>query len=335
MKTSPECAASERPSGRYVPSGVHRIELEPREHATHDSQTSVVEADADTHVTEPTTSRIRPIAAPVTATGRHAVSPRRIYIAPAHLAIVLSVVALFARWVAHDPWVCNLIALSPLCLIVAGTQRATWSVYAGGLWLMLALIGLLHPMAAADARVSGVLSLAVLGLILLSTQLAYRSMQELSRRDPLTKLLNRRGFEEFAAQELKRATRYDRPISFALIDVDRFKEINDHYGHAAGDHVLQLVAAQLRQLRNSDLAVRLGGDEFGLLMPETDRAGAELLVARLMQRIEAEVQDLGWPVTLSVGIADSQTLPRHLDVLIAGADERMYDAKTLKRTAAR
>jgi diguanylate cyclase (GGDEF)-like protein len=266
-----------------------------------------------------------------------AFSPRSRVFAPTNVAVITAVTALSARFLGQNEWLCALLWLTPLAFLFWRRQRGKWSLYAAMLWLGLAWLDLVHPVVAeVHGQVRGVLSLCVLGAIVLRLREVYRSMQELSRRDPLTGLLNRRGFEELGGVELQRAARYGRSIAFALLDVDRFKQINDHYGHATGDRVLQLVAAELRELRKSDVSVRLGGDEFGLLMPETDVAGAELLVARLRQRVRERMQEQGWPVTISVGIAATTHASRagrptrawRLDAMIAEADSRMYDAKS-------
>jgi diguanylate cyclase (GGDEF)-like protein len=252
--------------------------------------------------------------------------------APTSLVIVVSLGAVAGRWFVHSDWGCVLVSLSPLGFLLWREQRAKWSLIAGMLWLGQAWVGSLQAVPFGAERLREQVSLFVLAAILFSIRWAYRGVEELSHTDPLTGLLNRRGFEEIGGAELRRAERYDRPIAFALLDLDRFKEINDRYGHATGDRVLQEVAAQLKQLRHSDVAVRLGGDEFGVLMPETDRAGAEVLLTRLGQRVSEAMARHGWPVTVSVGIAELIPQWPRMDALIAEADRRMYEAKGLQHT---
>jgi diguanylate cyclase (GGDEF)-like protein len=355
MKTSSEFATSDRPSQRFVPSGVHRIDLSAGkndrdvavQHA-HAAMISAPAADSELDVASSmsqashTHSGMRPLALFERALGRVANSPRWRAIASTNVVVAVAVAALVARWFVHSAWGCALVSLSPLLLMASRERRTARALYAGMLWLALSWMQLVHSVPAAEGNLQQLLSLCVLAVIMLSLRHNFRSMQELSRRDPLTGLLNRRGFEEYGGAELRRAARYGRPITFALLDVDRFKQINDRYGHATGDRVLQAVAAQLRELRNSDLAVRLGGDEFGLLMPETDAAGAELLVARLMQRIDESVQTQGWPVSVSVGLAESerpaalrtQPAAQLIDELVSAADTQMYEVKNSKRARA-
>jgi diguanylate cyclase (GGDEF)-like protein len=137
-----------------------------------------------------------------------------------------------------------------------------------------------------------------------------------------------------AQRELGRAARYKRPIAFALVDIDRFKDVNDRFGHARGDRVLGILGAELTRLRASDVAVRLGGDEFGLLMPETDEAAALSVLDRLKQRVAERTRAEGLPITISVGAATSELASVPLARLMAEADRRMYlDKSTSRRPA--
>lgn len=105
-----------------------------------------------------------------------------------------------------------------------------------------------------------------------------------SHSDPLTGALNRRGFIAKAELEMRRAARHDRSLSVAVLDLDKFKSVNDGEGHAAGDYVLRSLTAQWMSLsRQTDIVGRLGGDEFAMLMPETDAEEARIVMARLRQ----------------------------------------------------
>lgn len=253
---------------------------------------------------------------------------------PAAVASAIAVGSVAAHFALPAGLPQLVVPLAPLTFgLVAphDNRRMQWSVYAGLFWFMLAWAELVHPMAGTRAAIYRLVELTVLGAILVQLYEGARFMQHLSQRDPLTGLLNRRGFEELSATELKRAARHDRPIAFALLDVDRFKAVNDQYGHAVGDRVLRIVAEELLKLRTSDMAVRLGGDEFGLLMPETDEAGAEQLIARLRQRIHMRMFEQGWPVTISAGVATSAQCRRRLPDLMSEADTRMYACKVAER----
>ncbi len=151
---------------------------------------------------------------------------------------------------------------------------------------------------------------------------------QLARTDALTHIANRRAFFEAATMELERARRHGRPLTVAYTDVDEFKLVNDHAGHAAGDALLVAVARTLRgATRAGDIVARLGGDEFGIILPETDAATAEAILERLQAQLHAATREGGWPVGFSVGAAVFLVPPRNVDELTARADELMYMVK--------
>jgi diguanylate cyclase (GGDEF)-like protein len=234
----------------------------------------------------------------------------------------------------------SVLALSPVLLIVTSRRRiGSADVIAGGASLLIAFLDQLRPLDSARSFVvfgfepNQVIPLVVIGWVLLRLRSAQKDLADLSRLDSLTGLLNRRGFESLAEKELGRAARYQRPIAFALIDLDHFKEINDRFGHAHGDEVLRAVASELANLRSFDLPVRLGGDEFGLLMPETDEAAAQRVVSRLAQRLRERLGNESPQISMSVGIATSSAPPRPLADLMVEADRRMYSHKQEEHAA--
>ena len=156
-------------------------------------------------------------------------------------------------------------------------------------------------------------------------------LRELAMIDSLTGVMNRRAFLDHAEGEWVRHRRHNHPLSCAMVDVDGFKKINDNFGHAAGDAVLQHIGATLRvALRASDLPARLGGDEFVALMPETNIEGAISLAERLLARLEAaqplSVLDQNLATTVSVGVASADGC-NSLEELLAKADGALYRAK--------
>ncbi len=149
--------------------------------------------------------------------------------------------------------------------------------------------------------------------------------------DVLTGLANRRRFFEVADSELSRARRYGTPLSLLMLDIDRFKEVNDAHGHHAGDRVLQQLARTcLEVLRNVDIVGRVGGEEFAILLPETELEGAIDVAERLRAAVaRAEVaREEGVPlrVTVSIGVA-MLAGSVNLDTLMSQADAALYDAK--------
>ena len=155
-------------------------------------------------------------------------------------------------------------------------------------------------------------------------------LRELAMIDSLTGVLNRRAFLDHADGEWVRHRRHSHSLSCAMVDVDGFKKINDTFGHAAGDAVLQHIGALLRAtLRASDLPARLGGDEFVALMPETSIEGAVSLGERLLQRVQQRplsVLDQTLMTSLSIGVASADGCS-NLEELLAKADRALYRAK--------
>src|SRR5712692_7377467 len=148
--------------------------------------------------------------------------------------------------------------------------------------------------------------------------------------DPLTGLYNRRLFAETFEKELNRSRRYGQPLGLVTLDLHRFKEVNDKHGHPRGDDVLRAAAATLKKaLRTSDSSFRIGGDEFALLLPQTDSPQA-LALSRRVETVFAEMlQPLQLSVTVGMdhGVAIFPQDAEHADQLIRIADERLYRLK--------
>jgi len=155
--------------------------------------------------------------------------------------------------------------------------------------------------------------------------------------DILTGLYNRRALQTHLPQWAAWSARYGHPLAVLLIDVDRFKEVNDTYGHGEGDRVLQAVARALRQAtRASDLVIRYGGDEFAVIAPETDAAEYRALSERISQAVGAlELHTAtGDPIPIAVSIGGAVatdvagSIPRRVEALLAAADRSLYAAKS-------
>jgi two-component system chemotaxis family response regulator WspR len=164
-------------------------------------------------------------------------------------------------------------------------------------------------------------------------------LQRLNNLDGLTKLGNRRYFDEHLEAEWKRALRTPAPLSLLMIDVDHFKQYNDTYGHLAGDDALRQVAQALGRVaaRSADLAARFGGEEFTILLPATDAAGSRHVGEQLCRevldlRVPHRASSVGDHLTVSVGVA---TLIPRLEqpalALVAAADKALYEAKEAGR----
>lgn len=165
----------------------------------------------------------------------------------------------------------------------------------------------------------------------------HEEAQRLSLTDPLTGLWNYRYLRESIRREVERASRFGRMLSILAMDLDRFKDVNDTYGHAAGDTVLAEFARRVRgEIREVDLAFRQGGEEFVLLLPETDARGAAIVAERLgaaVRETPIAVEAYAGPVlvTVSVGIAvypDNGSTGREV---LEAADDALYAAKAAGR----
>lgn len=166
----------------------------------------------------------------------------------------------------------------------------------------------------------------------------FKKLQLNAATDSLTGLYNRRLFEEYCDKEFNRAKRYGQHLALVLLDLHRLKEVNDRYGHLRGDEVLQLAAATLRKnLRASDFAFRIGGDEFALLLPQADPEQAATLCDRLRANFESESapMKLGTSVTIDYGIAVHPQDGDTKEILVRLADERLYQLKNAQRAQAR
>ncbi len=166
-------------------------------------------------------------------------------------------------------------------------------------------------------------------------------VRELANTDDLTGLTNRRHFLELTGREFELSRRHHYPVSVILFDVDRFKEVNDNYGHRAGDLVLHELATRCRSvLRSTDVVGRLGGEEFGVLLTHADLREAALVANRIRQAVEsmrvgARTYGDGIRVTLSVGVtqvdADPDIAADTLDTVLERADKALYQAKGMGR----
>jgi diguanylate cyclase (GGDEF)-like protein len=176
---------------------------------------------------------------------------------------------------------------------------------------------------------------ATLGVFWMVVQLLQAELVRQATRDALTHLLNRPAFMAEFEREASRSQRAGANFSLAVFDIDRFKALNDLYGHPAGDQALQLVAAAMRKcLRRHDVLGRFGGEEFALLMPEADKATA-LVIA---ERIRAEVAGLVFSqgvervqLSLSGGVATRNEHGKDWETLFAAADRALYAAKNAGR----
>lgn len=158
----------------------------------------------------------------------------------------------------------------------------------------------------------------------------YTQTKQLSMIDPLTKLFNRRHFDEEFEREYKRAKRYKNDLSIAVIDIDFFKKINDTYGHSCGDYILKEIAYIMKDnFRQTDTIFRYGGEEFVVILTETSQKTAYVPMERLRKRIENNCfnfKNQQIKVTISIGIS-SKTDFEKASEMFDNADKALYKAK--------
>ena len=165
-----------------------------------------------------------------------------------------------------------------------------------------------------------------------SLQVANAELQRKSNEDGLTKLYNRRFFDQRFAEEFARSKRQKIPLSLLLIDIDNFKQLNDNYGHQVGDEILIRLAERLQNVaaRVTDMVCRYGGEEFAIILPDTDHEEACLVAERFWQAVSSEpfVTEAGLrPVTASFGIASRRHGMEAESELLFAADQALYQAK--------
>ncbi len=189
-------------------------------------------------------------------------------------------------------------------------SAAQWTIAFGTLVVATALFGLLNE------RLEGMLS----------------RLTDAVRTDPLTGLLNRRGFEEAFELEVERARRLESPLTLLVGDLDRFKMLNDRLGHPAGDRALEMLGEALTAgVRRIDRVGRMGGEEFALVLPETDEHEGYVLAERLRGKIRENFAADIFPLTISFGVASYPTHGATTASLLKAADQALYTAKEFGR----
>jgi diguanylate cyclase (GGDEF)-like protein len=242
----------------------------------------------------------------------------------------------------------------PVCRMIAGKTNTPLMKLMGYLYLLVMAssfvrggVALLSAKASLlDPGISGTVSFLTLylvmilgntGFVLLLKERADQELIRLASYDDLTGALNRRLFTYSAEQAIADCTRKERPLSYLLFDIDRFKNVNDTYGHTAGDQVLLDITARVKRLLGeNDLFVRYGGDEFGLLLPGVDEAASDA-IAELIREASAGAEKRGLPVSYTISIGVLTVVPdphTQLKALYAACDQALYSAKHSGRNGA-
>jgi diguanylate cyclase (GGDEF)-like protein len=157
-----------------------------------------------------------------------------------------------------------------------------------------------------------------------------KELELLAYTDPLTSAYNRRYFLSAARKEILRSARYGHSLTLLMVDIDHFKSVNDTYGHDIGDEALKVtVTTLLKALRSEDILGRFGGEEFIVLLPETNAVGAELIAQRIRQVVSEIIINTGQETvsfTVSIGVSEFQD-NETIEALQKRADEALYKAK--------
>jgi len=169
---------------------------------------------------------------------------------------------------------------------------------------------------------------ALLAFLTISLKDSLSREKEAARRDPVTGALNGKAFVELAWREINRSRRYKHPFTLAYMDVDNLKDINERFGHAAGDALLRSVTDAIKgNLRNVDAVSRLGGDELVVVLPETAHDGAVVVMERLRYLLSDVMKKNHWPATFSMGVVTYKSSPDTVDEMIRRADALTAQAK--------
>ncbi|NJM58121.1 MAG: GGDEF domain-containing protein [Synechococcales cyanobacterium RU_4_20] len=226
------------------------------------------------------------------------------------LSIVYAVPILMAAWFAGIRFGSFISVTSAICWLSSGPIQETGLALT--CWNTVVSLGFF----------------LLINYLLSALKSGYERERRLARTDGLTGLTNRRYFHELLEAEFLRSRRYHYPLTLAYIDVDNFKEVNDRFGHGAGDILLSLMAkVMVNQLRAVDVVARLGGDEFALMLPQTHAHDAQVVLPRVQAQLMRIVRHHGWPISFSIGVATFVKLPPTVQEIVEQADGLMYDVK--------
>jgi diguanylate cyclase (GGDEF)-like protein len=220
--------------------------------------------------------------------------------------------------------------LIPVALMAWHSGRAgtvVVSLLSAVAWLWADITAGRHYTHPAIPYLNGVVRLVTF-LVAGLTLAALRRAMLYARTDYVTGLANGRRFYDLLQAEIHRQRRYSHPFTVAYLDLDDFKAVNDRFGHSTGDQLLRSVAAVLdKRTRSTDAAARIGGDEFAVLLPETDGTAARVVLTAIGEALQAVVPAGQVPVTASIGAVTFEACPKSVEEILRTVDAAMYAAK--------
>ena len=249
------------------------------------------------------------------------------------LGVIVSISLTIIRYKTGPEFEIAQLYLFPIAMVAwfvgrdAATVLATLSMIFWVVFDMFTLQTLSGGLAPALNEVLRLVTFLMVILLIDNSKHQIDNLTELSTVDPLTGLFNRRAFFKRIKLELERAKRYHEPISLIYIDLDNFKTINDKFGHHTGDRLLKEISSLMKiNTRQSDIVSRMGGDEFCILLPETNLESAKLVYDKLDKHISKLIKTNKWNISFSAGLLDF-TEDMDAESFVNIADELMYAAK--------